>query len=35
MIPIQVSGVPRGYELKLFPEEVSAHYVVLQMILIW
>ena len=28
MIPIQVSGVPRGYELKLFPEEVSVHYVV-------
>ena len=27
-IPIQVSDVPRGYELKLFPEEVSVHYVV-------
>ena len=28
IIPIQVSGVPKGYELKLFPEEVSVHYVV-------
>ena len=28
MIPIQVSDVPRGYELKLFPEEVSVNYIV-------
>ena len=28
IIPIQVSSVPKGYELKLFPEEVSVHYVV-------
>ena len=27
-IPIQATNVPRGYELKLFPEEVSLHYVV-------
>ncbi len=27
-IPIQVSDVPKGYELKLFPEEVSVHYIV-------
>ena len=28
MTPIQVSDVPIGYELKLFPKEVSVHYVV-------
>ena len=28
IIPIQVSNVPKDYELKLFPEEVSVHYVV-------
>ena len=28
IIPIQVSNVPKGYELKLFPEEVSVHYIV-------
>ena len=28
MIPIKVRDVPRGCELKLFPEEVSVHYVV-------
>ena len=28
IIPIQVSSVPKGYELKLFPEDVSVHYVV-------
>jgi len=28
IIPIKATDVPRGYELKLFPEEVSVHYVV-------
>jgi hypothetical protein len=27
-IPLRVKGLPRGYEIKLFPEEVSAHYLV-------
>ena len=28
IIPIQINNVPKAYELKLFPEEVSVHYVV-------
>lgn len=27
-IPLQLKGVPKGYELKLFPEEVELHYLV-------
>lgn len=27
-VPIQVNGVPKRYELKLFPEKVSVHYIV-------
>lgn len=27
-VPLRIKGVPRGYELKLFPEEVELHYLV-------
>ena len=27
-LPIDVNNLPRGYEIKLFPEEVSVHYLV-------
>lgn len=27
-VPLKVNGLPKGYEIKLFPEEVSVHYLV-------